>query len=246
MKHALLKLSELAASQWGMVTTAQANQCGVTRLQLSRLAQDGQLERLSHGVYRDAAVPLDRFAAIRAAWLSINPSLTAEQRISRTPFDAVAAGATASHLLGLGDLVPEPYLFAVPQRRQTQRPEIRFRLATLPAASVTISQGLPTTTPEQTIADLIREHTDLSSVAQILAGAPSIDLTRTADLLAPLAARNGFHKNDGDALLANIQQIAHLDARSLIDQFKNGPLYDQFIRETISEMSLTAPADSPQ
>ncbi|GAB7305223.1 hypothetical protein MAFF212519_31410 [Clavibacter michiganensis] len=51
---ALPLLAELTAGQWGMVTTAQAEAVGVSRLQLSRLAQRGLLERMAHGVYRDA------------------------------------------------------------------------------------------------------------------------------------------------------------------------------------------------
>ena len=49
-KDALRALAEVTAYQWGMVTSAQASMHGITRLDLSRLAADGFLERLVHGV----------------------------------------------------------------------------------------------------------------------------------------------------------------------------------------------------
>ena len=39
-----------------------------------------------------------------------------------------------------------------------------------------------------------------------------LDLNRLAELLAPLAARNGFRKDDGEALLARLMKLAGLDA----------------------------------
>lgn len=60
-------LAEITAYQWGMVTTAQARKVGVSRLDLSRLAERGLLERVAHGVYRNAAVPTHELDDIRAA-----------------------------------------------------------------------------------------------------------------------------------------------------------------------------------
>lgn len=74
-------LEELSASQWGMVTTAQAAAHGVPRLDLSRLCQSGHLERLAHGFYRDAGAPSEEFESLRAVWLAADPSHTAEQRL---------------------------------------------------------------------------------------------------------------------------------------------------------------------
>lgn len=50
----LRKLSDITACQWGIVASAQAAELGVTRLDLSRFADNGHLVRLAHGVYRDA------------------------------------------------------------------------------------------------------------------------------------------------------------------------------------------------
>ena len=192
----------LTAGQWGLVTAAQAARLGVSRLQLSRLAGAGLLERLGKGVYRSTGAPTDRFEGVRAAWLSVDPRLTAEERLRPEVPDAVVSGAAAAWLHGVGDLVPEPYEFTVGSRRQTQRSELRFRLRRLPAESVTIREGLPATTIEQTVADLVEARTDPSLVAGVLADAQAVDRGRLSGLLGPLAARNGF--TSGEALLSRL------------------------------------------
>jgi len=62
------------------------------------------------------------------------------------------------------------------------------------------------TTVEQTNADLIESRTDRSLVAGVLADARGLDLARLADLLRPLAPRNGFAS--GEALLDDLELFA--------------------------------------
>ena len=206
VRDVLGALNELTASQWGLATTAQASRRGVSRLQLSRLVADGLLNRLGQGVYRATSVPVVRFDGIKAAWLSIDPRLTAEERLRRAAADAVVSGTTAAWLHGLGGLVPEPYEFTVPERRQTQRRELRFRVRQLPLDSVTIREGLPVTTVEQTIADLVAAPTDHSLVADVLVDARGLDRLRLANLLDPIAARNGFAS--GEVFLGDLERLS--------------------------------------
>ncbi|MDR0417683.1 MAG: type IV toxin-antitoxin system AbiEi family antitoxin domain-containing protein [Propionibacteriaceae bacterium] len=237
---ALRELGALTASQWGMVTTAQATARGISRLQLSRLTEDGQLERVGHGIYRDTGAPLERFDGIKAAWLSVNPKLTAQERMQPMSADAVVSGPAASHLLNLGDLVPEPYQFTVPTRRQTQRNSLTFRVRKLPPSSVIIREGLPITTPEQTIADLINERQDLSLVADVFADADSLDSDGLVELLHPLAARNGFKRGDGAALYAELERLAHRDADSLARAVSNTALAAKIAQEYLRSVDLPA------
>jgi len=81
----------------------------------------------------------------------------------------------------------------------------------LEASDVTIVSGLPVTTIERTIADLVEARTDLSLVADVLGDALAsgrVDVARLEDFLAPLAARQGFGKGDGAALLNHLLDLS--------------------------------------
>lgn len=219
--EALRVLAELSASQWGMVTTAQAAKHGVERLDLSRLTNAGHLERLAHGVYRDAGAPADEFEGLRAAWLAADPSRIAESRLRDFVGGIVVMGESAASLYGVGGLPADRHELSSPTRRQTQRSEISYRRRQLGPEDVTIAQGLPVTTIERTIADLVEARTDLSLVADVLrdaARARNLDTDRLTDLLSPLAARNGHRKDDGSALLDRLTTLAGLDEVSLAEE----------------------------
>ncbi len=215
---ALVELAELSASQWGLLTTAQAAARGVSRVQLARLADAGGLVRIAHGVYRDAGAPSDEFEDLRAAWLSTEPSRLAEDRLGDQAAGVVVSGGSAAWLHRVGDLRADRHEFTVPVRRQSQRPQIRYRQRQLDGIDVTVVGGLPVTTLERTIADLVEERVDLSLVADVLADAVRVtrmDFERLEDLLGPLAERNGFRRGDGQGLFARLAELAGLDPVSL-------------------------------
>ena len=204
-----------------MATTAQASAHGVTRLELSRLTQRALLDRVAHGVYRDAGAPADEFEGIRAAWLAAEPERTAEERLRDLENGVVVMGASAAALHGAGDLPADRHELSTPVRRQTQRSDVGYRHRQLEPGDVTIAQGLPVTTIERTIADLVEARTDLSLVGDVLRDATRtrrLDTTRLSELLAPLAARNHLAKGDGTALLDRLNALAGLDATALVRQ----------------------------
>jgi hypothetical protein len=167
MSGALGVISSLAASQWGLLTTAQAEKVGVTRLTLSRMVAAEVLERPSQGVYVLAGA-VDEFTDLRAAWLSLMPAMTAEERLASPADHGVASHATAANLHHLGDLKDDlaEFTFAVPRR--TRRDGIRLHQAALASNDVTIAAGLPVTTVERTIADLLVDSTaDVQHIADI-------------------------------------------------------------------------------
>lgn len=219
-------LAELTSSQWGMVTSAQASMSGITRLELSRLAEGGHLVRIVHGIYRDAGAPGDEFEDLRAAWLSTEPKRSAADRLADLAGAVVVAGASAARLHQIGDLPADRHEFSFPVRRQSQRAEIRYRQRVLDPRDVTVVSGLPVTTIERTIADLVEERTDLRLVADVLHDAVSkrrLDDPRLAELLGPLAARHGFRRGDGAALLGWLVQMAGLDLDSLAARIAASP-----------------------
>ena len=92
----------IAASQRGLVTSAQALSAGVGRMELSRLAANGHLERVCRGVYRASGAPSIREEAVWAAWLSLEPAVPAH---SRDPLACAASHSTAAQMKDLVDIV---------------------------------------------------------------------------------------------------------------------------------------------
>jgi len=251
-REAMRLLEELSASQWGMVTTAQAAAHGVPRLDLSRLCRSGHLERLAHGVYRDAGAPSEEFESLRAAWLAGDPSHTAEQRLRDLAGGVVVMGASAASLLGVGDLPADRHAFSAPVRRQTQRSGVSYRRRQLEPTDVTIAHGLPVTTIERTIADLVEDRTDLSLVGDVLRAAARsrrLDTDRLAELLAPLSARNHLRKDDGHALLRHLAALAGLDTASLVEEISTSDTLSALVAATnlsrFSDVDLSDPVIGP-
>ncbi len=160
------ELEYLASSQWGMFTTAQAAELGVGRTQISRMAGNGTVEQMRRGVYRYAVGEETSHPHAKAAWLSCYPKLTAAERLSRHPHDAVFACATAACLHGIGDFHEDPYTFIVRARRQTTARDLSYHLWKLDERDVTYVDTLPVTTMERTIPDLVRERHDPDHVAR--------------------------------------------------------------------------------
>lgn len=196
------RLSEIAEYQWGLFTTKQAAAAGVARVQLTRLATAGVLERIMQGVYRVSAAPPHEHEQILAAWLAVGDGDVASP--SQVP-SAVVGGAAAARLHGIGDIwLTTIDLICSPPRR-TRRPEIRIRELPLQPADVSPGHiGVPTLTAARTIADLVEIVGDLSIVGDALTD----------------ARRQGII--DEQRLLEHLDLVAHrIDApsgRSLLEQ----------------------------
>lgn len=212
--RALVVVSDLAAGQWGLLTTAQAAQAGVTRLQLARLADAGVLERVIQGIYATAASPTEH-REVRAAWLALDPALTAEERLA-DPVDAgVASHASAAALHQLGDLLDDEPELTLPRRKQSRR-GVRLHRLPLHTDDVTLVDGLPTTTAERTAADLLRDGHDPKHVATIIGQGVRrgvIDVDDLAARLDPLAHRHGHP--DGRALVEHLLDLVGLSTATL-------------------------------
>jgi predicted transcriptional regulator of viral defense system len=212
--EALRTLAALSANQWGLFTAAQAEIHGVDRVTLSRLTSGGHLERLAHGVYRDAGAPSDEHEALRAAWLSVRPELMAYDRLGN---DLAAStpitGTAAAELHGIGDLYVDRFELTTPVRRQSQRSQIHYVIRDLATADVTLSGGLPVTTLERTIADLVIELQALPHIAKAVSDAwrqRPLEEARVIEMLTQAPARDGYRRGDGAGLWWHIQQLAGL------------------------------------
>jgi len=240
MTNIVARASHIAAGQWGLLTTAQAAHDDISRLQLARLADAGVLQRLGRGVYATSSSAGEHLS-LRAAWLALDPARTAELRL----VDPIAAGvvshASAAGLHQLGDLLDDQHEFTLAQRKQTARAGIRIHRGDLLGHDVTIVQGLPVTTVERTIADLLRAGHDPEHVAQIIGAGMRrgvVDLTDLPAHLDPLARRH--HQPDGSALLEYLLDIVGLSQAALTKELAQSPAGQRLLaagrRNAIAEM----------
>ena len=195
---ALNILNDLSASQQGVFTAAQARGLSIERLALSRLEAHGQIERITHGVYRSCAAPPFREEDAWAAWLALYPETPAWER-RRDGTQGAASHNTAAWLLQLGEFNPAPMTFTLPFRKQTRRDGIRLVKAPIFPNEVTTVKGIPTTIPTRTILDLLRDGEDLSLVANVFNDARKtyreIEERAFADKVDELGGRYGLKKN---------------------------------------------------
>jgi len=232
--HAVALVSRLAAGQWGLLTTAQAEREGVTRLQLARLADAGVLERVDRGVYATASGSTEH-RALRAAWLTLDPARTAEERLADPVAAGVASHTSAAALHRLGDLLDDKPEFTLPERKQTRR-GMRLHRGALDERAVTLVDGLPTTTEERTVADLLRDGHDPEHVAQIIgqgARRGVIDLDDLAGELERLASR--YRQTDGPALVEYLLDMGGLSSAVLARELADSPLGKELVAAGAAE-----------
>lgn len=91
--EAIRAVNDIASSQRGLFTSAQAKALGVERYALSRLEGLGNIERLAKGVYRMGGSPSTREEGVLAARLSIDPG-------KRPGDEALAHGGGPDRLQG--------------------------------------------------------------------------------------------------------------------------------------------------
>ena len=162
----LVTLGSLAAEQWGMFTSAQAQANGITKMQIARLVDAGLISRVRHGVYRITAVPSTPFDQIRAEWLSFKPELMAYERYNNQD-DFVAIGTTALELFRAGEFFLDQLQFAHPNRYQSRQPGVRISRRKINRSQIQIQEGIPTLRIELVIYDLAKVGYDIGSLAKL-------------------------------------------------------------------------------
>lgn len=201
------RLADVASGQWGLITAPQAKTAGITYVRLTRMTQAGVLDRVAHGVYRIRLCPPDTLHELKAAWLALDPVRTADSRLSDGPAGAVVSHASAAALHRLGDLSAHRHEFTVPARKQSRRRDLRLHRRSLTAEDMTIAGGLPTTTAERVIVDLIADGTPSLDVARVLRAAQArglVDLDQLGERLEPYAARRCLPERDGPGLVRRL------------------------------------------
>jgi predicted transcriptional regulator of viral defense system len=205
---AVLELADLAAEQWGLVTTAQARGVGVSAQAVARLTNNSALERITHGVYRISGAPATPLDSLRAAWLALDPARRAGERL-RDEVPAVVSHRSAAEIHRLGDLEADEFEFTSRERKQTRRPDTRIHRGQVAPGEWTVVDGLPVTTVIRTVDDLAADRIDGGHLAGVVRDALTRQQVDDQALIAVLR-RHAHHYSaplgDGEALLARLLQ----------------------------------------
>lgn len=202
----MLDVADIAADQWGLVTTAQARQLGATPQALARLTRQGALERMVHGVYRVTGSPASPMDELRASWLAMEPGQFVADRI-REEHPIVVSFRTAASVHGLGNLEADVLEFTSRQRKQSRRSDVRVHRGEVGPEEWTLVDGLPVTTPVRTIGDLAAAHVDGGHLAGVVRDAVThlqVDTSQIAKVLRPHAHRYGAPLGNGEELLSQL------------------------------------------
>ena len=137
------KISELAAQQYGRVSTRQLQDAGMDAATISRYAAKQGWARPARGVYAPVGAYTVAEARLAEALLAVGPPV-------------LVGGWSAAWMWGLVRTPPVPAELVVPHHRKagrTARTDVR-RSRTLTAADGVILRGLPVCTPVRTLCDL--------------------------------------------------------------------------------------------
>ena len=179
-------LSDLAEAQAGLLTARQAEEIGVPRRDLTRLAQSGSLEHVAYGVYRVAGAPRPRFLELRAAWLQLAPGVVVDRR---TVGNGVVSHASAALVHGVGLLEPMRYEFTVPppRRMRSRRNDVAIHQAPLHHTEIVWTKEILATTPARLVNDLAAQNTDGDHLAGVVADVWQRSMATRRELISALA-----------------------------------------------------------
>ena len=164
MPNSLIKeIMNIAEEHEGLVSSLAAREAGISASALVKMAQRGRLERVARGVYR-----LSLFPASSSKYSDYH-EVIAWARAGHGP-PAVISHESALALHGISDALPAKFHITIPKKSRFQRRAIPAKIvvhhANLSAKDVTSHEGIPVTTIEKTIQDVIdRGQSDFAAQA---------------------------------------------------------------------------------
>lgn len=134
-------LFDLADAHGGLFTTAEAKAAGLSDRVLSYYYRRGDLDRVSHGIYRFVNYPFHRHQDLIAAALW-------------TPAGSAISHETALGVYGLADAMANLIHVTVPSAFRGKRAGVMVHHAELDATERTVWDDVPVTTIERTLIDV--------------------------------------------------------------------------------------------
>ena len=154
----------IAEDQAGYFTAAQARAAGLHQVRLVQLAQKGDVERVSRGVYRFTRFPMSQLGHYMEAALW--------PQVRRPDVAGVISHQSALSIHELSDVNPARVHLTLPTavriRREVPKGLV-IHYADLPPADVERVEGVPVTTPARSIRDAHASHIGNELVRQAIA-----------------------------------------------------------------------------
>ncbi|MGF3056929.1 type IV toxin-antitoxin system AbiEi family antitoxin domain-containing protein [Microbacterium sp. YY-01] len=180
----LERLREIALDQHGFVTTAQAFDEGIPRVELPKMAKRGRIERVSQGIYRVPQVPSTGHdnLALAVLWAGID--------------EACLSHDTALAAWGVSDINPNRIHLTIPHSHRVRRAggdRYVIHRRDLEPDERTWWEGIPITRLPVTIEDCIESGVPTYLVRQALergAGTSRLPDAARDRLVAMLDARD--------------------------------------------------------
>jgi predicted transcriptional regulator of viral defense system len=172
-------LYDLAESQSGYFTAAQARLAGLHPVRLVQLDRNEDIERVSRGVYRLARYPVSPLGQYMEAALW--------PQVRRPGAYGTVSHESALAMYGLSDVSPSRVHITLPTTLRIRRtpPEyLALHYADLEPQDVQQIEGIPVTTAERAIRDVHASH-----IGPALVGQAITDGRRTGHLTFDQAAR---------------------------------------------------------
>jgi predicted transcriptional regulator of viral defense system len=220
-------LGGLAADQYGLITAALAKTHGVDGVTLLRLCEAELLENAGRGVYLLPGAVRPSHLEIRVAWLRLDPARPAWERDGRGTKDGVVSHRSACLLHELGDIPAPKVELTVPGRLTTREQwvELHRQPGPLDPDEIVVVDGLPVTSVERTIVDLLRDGADAGHIGGVIVDAEHRGLV-DLDSLATRAQRFADHyavpRASGNELLSALAAASgqRLDHDTAIEMLK--------------------------
>ncbi|MGH7847707.1 MAG: nucleotidyltransferase domain-containing protein [Candidatus Binatia bacterium] len=176
------RLFEVAESQQGYFTSADAKRLGYDYPHQHFHVKQGNWIRVDHGIYRLKKFPAAEHEDLMRWWLWSRKK-------------GVISHETAASLYELGDLLPSKIHLTVPlDFRKRPAKSLVLHKANLSALEIEKRDDLPVTTPLRTILDLARSHLDDERLSAVAKDAIKKGLVRRKELLeAPVRMPEGIN-----------------------------------------------------
>jgi predicted transcriptional regulator of viral defense system len=164
------QLYGIAEAQAGYFTASQAKTVGFSHERLSANVKNHRFIRVAQGVYRLYHFPGSPYEDMFIAWLRAGPF-------------TVTSHESALAVYELSDILPNEIHIIVQRNASRRRKGIRQHTNRLQSNETTMRQGLPITTVERTLTDLIATGTAEAQIRLAIQEALQRGLTDRENLL---------------------------------------------------------------